>query len=162
MKSILATLALAALLFCGCATAPPAARVPRLAQVADGIWCGGQPKDAGAWRYLRETLGLTNCVKLNCDWEASDERSGMAVRHFPITPWQQWFGPVGPQVEGAALHLKPGTFLHCTHGANRTRTVVIVYRVRQCGWSVDKAIDEAKYYGWGNSGPALKKFVKTL
>ena len=146
----------------GCATAPQNANIPRLCQVAEGIWCGGQPRDAAAWRYLHDTLGLTNSIKLDCDWEGSDELSEMTVRHFRITPWQEIFGPVGPQVEAAAFHLRPGTFVHCRDGANRVRTVIIVYRVRRCGWDLDKAVDEARYYGWGSSLPALKRFVKTL
>ncbi len=47
-------------------------------------------------------------------------------------------------------------FLHCA-SANRVGAFWLVKRVKQDGWTVDKAIDEATAIGLTN--PALKQFA---
>jgi hypothetical protein len=44
-------------------------------------------------------------------------------------------------------------------GMNRTRTVVILYRMRVCHWNKERAVAEAVRYGWETSFPALLKYV---
>jgi protein tyrosine/serine phosphatase len=132
---------------------------PNLAQVVPGLYRGGQPKDAAAWEYLR-SLGCNAVIKLNT--EPGDEESGMIVQRFPITTPQQIWGPVKAQLYAALAAIAPGTYIHCEAGENRTGTLVILYRVKVCGWTKDMAIAEAKKFEWEWSLPALQIFVEEL
>ena len=133
--------------------------VPNLAQVVPGLYRGGQPKDADSWDFLR-SLALTNVIKLNT--EPGDELSGMTVQRFPITTPQQIWGPVKAQLEAALAAIVPGTFVHCELGENRTGALIILYRIRVCGWTKELAVAEAKNFEWEWSLPALKLFVAEL
>jgi hypothetical protein len=135
---------------------------PNLSQVQSApslLYRGGQPKDPTAWAYLR-SLGLTKCIKLNT--EPGDELSGMVVVRFPITTPDQIWGPVKEQLEGALTAIAPGTYVHCEIGENRTGTLMILYRMRVCGWTKEMAITEAKNFEWEWSLPALQLFVAGL
>jgi hypothetical protein len=128
-----------------------------------GVARGGQPTAEG-WKYL-QSVGIKHVVKMNTEAEGSDavaESLGMQVDRFPITTWQQLFGPVGPQLEEAAKAIGPGTFVHCTRGVNRTGSVVILHRVRNDLWQLPAAIAEAVSFGWESSFPALKNYCKVV
>lgn len=136
--------------------------IPNLAIVSPApnlVVRGGQPKDKGAWEYIR-SLGAERSVKLNL--EPGDEDSGLTVLRFPITTVQQIWGPVKPQLEAALAEIVPGTYVHCEIGENRTGTLIILYRIRVCGWSKEMAIAEAKRFEWEWSLPALQLFVHEL
>ncbi len=121
-----------------------------------GIYRSGTPTAAG-WEALRG-MGVVRSV--NLDTTSDPVVSGIVSRQFAMDAWQQMFGPVGPQLEAALLEVGPGTIVHCAYGANRTGTLVILYRMRVCGWSKARAIAEADGLGWGNSMPALKEYVE--
>lgn len=155
-----------ALILClvfGCASDPVTHGVPNLAEVEPGIWRGGQPSLSG-WTYLKG-VGVSNVVKLNVESEGSDASAkalGFRVAYIPITTQQQMIGPVRPQLELALKEIHPGTFVHCTHGVNRTGTLIILYRIKVDGWIKPGAIAEADSFGWDSSFHALKDFVEDL
>jgi tyrosine-protein phosphatase SIW14 len=145
--------------------------IPNFAQVAPGIYRGGQPSAAG-WRHLR-ALGATNIIKLNTGHEHAP--ADFIIHPFPITTIQQLVGPVSPQLEAAYARLSSvqgsrfdgsrfnsstaPLFIHCSKGSNRTGTLIILYRLRHDHWPKPDAIREANQYGWANSLPALKRFI---
>lgn len=143
-------------LVAGCATQQPARfGVPNWGIVDrdQHIVRGGQP-DAFGWQWL-VSHGITNDVKLNTGKDPATP--GMTVKAFPITTWQQIFGgkKLRAQLNAAEKAIGPGTFLHCTHGKNRTGTVVGYYRVNH-DWPRAVAEREMLRYGWGDSLPGLK------
>jgi protein tyrosine/serine phosphatase len=136
--------------------------IPNLAVVTPApslVMRGGQPKDASAWAYLK-LLGITTSLKLNT--EPGDETSGLTVVRFPITTVQQIWGPVKAHLESALAAIVPGTYVHCEIGENRTGTLIILYRIKVCGWTKAMAIAEAKRFEWEWSLPALQLFVAEL
>lgn len=147
MKTLV-ILTAALLALCGCATQPPHG-VPNLAQVAPGIYRGGQPTAEG-WRYL-QSLGVNNVVKLNTVAEGSDapaQRLGMRVVACPINLLEQTLGePNSNQLWLAVGNVRLGTYIHCAHGQDRTGLVVAMYRVR-CGWSKPAAEAEMLAHGF--------------
>jgi hypothetical protein len=71
------------------------------------------------------------------------------TEQFPITFTQQLiFKPTGKCVSGAVDSIKPNTFIHCTHGQDRTGLIVGEYRIRSCGWTKELARKEMKEYGF--------------
>lgn len=125
-------------ILCGCASQQTIHGIPNFADVEPGLYRGGQPTAAG-WEYL-ESIGVSNVIKLNQDSEASDSmalRLGMTVRKAPISMWQQTMGePPASQLRRVIEWMDaPGTFVHCSHGQDRTGLVVAMYRVHFDGWS---------------------------
>lgn len=155
------SLLLAALALAGCATHPLPNGIPNFAPVAPALYRGGQPTAAG-WAYLR-TLGVTNIIKLNL--EPENAPADFSIHPFPISPWQEIFGPVASDLEAAYALLLSNlqsnipTLVHCTEGANRTGALIILYRLRISGWPKPAAIAEANLYGWPNTLPALKDYI---
>lgn len=133
-------------LLCSCAHTTIEHGVPNVAWVEPGLMRGGQPGAEG-WAWLR-SLGITNIIKLNTgkpDAVAKD----MTVLWLPMTVVDQNIGkPLACYVDFAAESIKPGTFVHCDHGQDRTGLVVGAYRVRVEHWSKDQAWAEMKQHGF--------------
>src|SRR5262249_46501483 len=114
----------------GCASHAPQG-VPNLARVEPGIWRGGQPTQEG-WRYLK-SIGVCRIIKLNTSAESSDfeaEKLGIIVIRCPINPVQATFGKPDAEAMRTALRsMGPGTYVHCSHGQDRTGLFIGLYRV---------------------------------
>jgi len=124
--------------------------IPHFAEVAPGIYRGGQPSPAG-WAYLA-SLGVKYDVKLNTTNEGSDAeaaRLGIAVKTFPIQLSEQTFSkPNRTNLWAAARSIQPHTFIHCSHGQDRTGLVVGIYRVTVLGQSKSAAYAEMREHGF--------------
>lgn len=130
--------------------------------VGQGVARGSQP-DAQGFACLK-SQGYTNIVKLNTEREGTDAPAkalGMRVTYVPITTRQQIFGPCQPQLRIALINLVPGTYVHCSHGMNRTGSAIILFR-RQQGWSEAWAEWEADVYGWDSTFWALKRETRNF
>ena len=59
---------------------------------------------------------------------------------------------------------KRPVFVHCMHGADRTGTMVAVYRIVVEGWDKEKAIDEMRNgpFGFHEIWTGLPEFLKEL
>lgn len=116
--------------------------IPNFARVAPAIYRGGQPQFADDWQLLKD-FGVTRTVKLNTAAEGMDTKSGMPAVDCEIDPLSQLIGTgLWPIVDRAVEAIAMGSFVHCEHGQDRTGLVVAVYRVRKCGWDVDRAETE--------------------
>jgi hypothetical protein len=136
---------------CSCSTVNTVSHgIPNLAQVEPGVWRGGQPTDEG-WKYLSEQ-GVILDIKLNPADEGSDataEKYGITVLDDPITTAEQTVGkPTRDQIVFAVMPIGPGTFIHCTHGQDRTGIVIGAYRVMVEGWTKDAAWKEMVAHGF--------------
>lgn len=135
----------------------PSDDLPNLALVSPGIYRGGQPTKAG-WKRLKD-LGVTNVVKLNLaselvKGEAQDtvgEELGMRVQRFPLDVGDQLdpleYNEANRIVNKAVGAIGPGTYVHCTHGEDRTGLVVFRYRLKH-GWSKADAKKELMAHGF--------------
>lgn len=136
--------------------------LPNFGWVAQGrlIARGGQPTAQGFVNLHR--MGITNIVKLNLGTD--NPLGGTTVKSFPINAWQQLWGgkALKKKLDAAEAAIGPRTYVHCTKGANRTGTVILAYRIKASRWVKPVAQREALRYGWGNSLPGLKAYVKQL
>lgn len=132
--------------------------IKRFLQVDDRLYRGGQPDESG-FKALRD-LGVTTIVSLRTDDEGAGEQEraivtglGMRFVHIPIAlrPFDlgSAFTPVslGKFFEVVDDPANGKVFLHCRRGADRTGTLVSLYRVARQGWTIEKAYDEARDIG---------------
>jgi protein tyrosine/serine phosphatase len=50
-------------------------------------------------------------------------------------------------------------FVHCKRGADRTGTIIALYRIRHDGWTSEQAKAEAKHYGMGFWQLGMKDYI---
>lgn len=97
------------------------------------------------WAYL-QSLGITKVIKMNAETEGSDDEArklGMRVYSYPIN-WehQTLLRPNLADITNAVSIIGPGTYIHCTHGQDRTGLVVGCLRVWGDRWPKQAAYDE--------------------
>ena len=124
---------------CACQKTVVTNGVPNLRQVGPGVWRGGQPTDEG-WAHL-QTLGLSNVVKLNEQSEGRDSPA-FAGYYDPISISEQLLKVPSAKVDAAVSHIAPGTYVHCSHGQDRTGLICAVYRVKHDHWTKAQAEKE--------------------
>ena len=138
--------------------------VPNLYRISGELYRGDQPSPLGM-RNLKK-LGLKTILNLRSFHSDRDEigETGLAYEHIYMKAWH-------PEEEDAVRFLKIVTdpkrspvLVHCQHGADRTGTMIAVYRIAVQGWSKAEAIREMTQGGfgfhqtWGN----LPKWIQKL
>lgn len=122
--------------------------IPNFAIVDQLIYRGGQP-DAEGWVVLKD-FGVTRVIKLNEDSEAIDPvLEGMELFKVQIPASQQIITePDAQYLRDAVGFIEPNTFVHCSHGQDRTGLVIGMYRVLRQGWTKQKAWAEMMGHGF--------------
>jgi protein tyrosine phosphatase (PTP) superfamily phosphohydrolase (DUF442 family) len=168
----LRSVGLAALLLAGCASTPPGplARLglPNFERVDASLYRGGQPTTAGLAELAR--LGVATVVDLRRIGESppsrAEEQATAAQLRLEYLPVR--LSPIAaPRREAVEALLaaigdpaRQPIFVHCKRGADRTGTVIALYRVsRQC-WSAEQAIAEARRHGMAWWEFAMRRFVR--
>jgi protein tyrosine phosphatase (PTP) superfamily phosphohydrolase (DUF442 family) len=125
------------------------AGVPNLYRISDALYRGDQPTPQGMQNLKK--LGLKTILNLRSFHSDRDEigETGLAYEHIFMKPWH-------PEEEDVVRFLKMVTdpkrapvLVHCQHGADRTGTVIAVYRIAVQGWSKAEAIREMREGGFG-------------
>jgi uncharacterized protein (TIGR01244 family) len=139
--------------------------LPNFHQVNAGLYRGAQPKADGIQKLV--ALGIKTIINLR----AADERSrqeetearAAGLRYFNI-PMEGLSRPKDEQVERALALIKDTqnqpVFVHCKRGADRTGTLIAIYRIMQDGWTSEDALREAKRYGMSWMEFGMKDYVK--
>jgi uncharacterized protein (TIGR01244 family) len=138
--------------------------LPNFHQVNAGLYRGAQPKQGGLQELHR--LGIKTVVNLRDDdaREQNEEREAKAagLKYFNL-PLSNRSAPSDAQIEQAlALINAPENqpvFVHCKRGADRTGTIIAVYRISHDGWTSERARAEAKQYGMGFWQVGMKDFI---
>jgi len=125
------------------------AGVPNLYRISGELYRGEQPTSQGMQNLKK--LGVKTIINLRSLHSDRDEigDAGLAYEHIYMKPWH-------PEEEDVVRFLKivtdPGrtpALVHCKHGADRTGTMVAVYRIAVQGWSKFEAIREMTQGGFG-------------
>ncbi|MHC5118834.1 MAG: dual specificity protein phosphatase family protein [Planctomycetota bacterium] len=135
-----------------------------LYKVSDTLYRGEQPTAEG-FKEL-EKRGIKTVVNLRSLHSDRDELEGtkLGYEHIRMEAWD-------PEPEAVKAFLKIVTdpekqpvFVHCMHGADRTGTMVAVYRIVVEGWDKEKAIDEMRNgpFGFHEIWTGLPEFLKEL
>ena len=125
------------------------AGVPNLYRISAELYRGDQPSPQGMQNL--KTLGLKTIINLRSFHSDRDEigGTGLAYEHIYMKAWH-------PEEKEVVRFLKIVTdprrapvLVHCQHGADRTGTMIAVYRIAVQGWSKAEAIREMTQGGFG-------------
>jgi uncharacterized protein (TIGR01244 family) len=123
--------------------------VPNLHKVSERLYRSAQPS-AQDMENLKK-LGVRTVVNLRTFHSDKDEIRASGLHYIRI-PMQAWY----PERKDALRFLRAVTdtsmtpvLLHCQHGADRTGTMVAVYRAAVQGWTKEEALREMTEGGYG-------------
>jgi tyrosine-protein phosphatase SIW14 len=147
-----------------CGAAEQVQSLQNFEQVSDSLCRGAQPSADG----LRELakMGVNTIVDLRGEGgratkEAQVARSlGMEYVNIPLDGFQ---APTADQVAKVqAIFENPSSgkvFVHCRRGADRTGTMVAIYRIEHDHWKNQQALDEAKSMKMAGAERLMQNFV---
>jgi len=166
-KGLSITLVAGAALLCGnalFAVEQPGQFLTNFQQVNDSLCRGAQPSEEG-FRELAKA-GVHTVVDLRggagrSSKEAELVRSlGMEYVNIPLDGYQ---APTAAEVSKVLAVLNDPNagkvFVHCRRGADRTGTVLAMYRIEHDHWSNQQALNEAKSMKMASSEREMQKFV---
>lgn len=140
--------------------------LPNFHRINAALYRGAQPKDNGFEQLA--SMGIKTVINLrdNDRREEAEEKAVRAagLRYFNV-PLNDLLGrPSDEQMEHIlsiinAPENQP-VFVHCRRGADRTGTVIAVYRISQEGWTSEQAKSEAKRYGMGFWVIGMKDYIR--
>ena len=128
--------------------------VPNLYKVNSNLYRGGQPTEAGLRQLKR--LGIKTIIDLRDDDGRAKSEEGWAKAsglRFINIPLSNFFGPEDAKIDAILNEIgrseSQPVFIHCKRGADRTGTVIGIYRISHDGWIGKDANTEAKKFGFG-------------
>lgn len=138
--------------------------VPNLYRISGELYRGDQPSSQGMQNLKK--LGLKTIINLRSFHSDRGEigDTGLAYEHIYMKAWH-------PEEKEAVRFLKIVTdpkrspvLVHCQHGADRTGTMIAVYRIAVQGWSKAEAIREMTQGGFGfhRTWKNLPKWIQKL
>jgi tyrosine-protein phosphatase SIW14 len=142
------------------------ARLPNLQVVNEHVLRGGQPNDDG-FKSLAQR-GVKTVVDLRWVDEHSIPHEKQIVEangmRFVSVPMKGFSAPKEEQVLKALSVLEDSeswpVFVHCRRGSDRTGTILACYRISHDHWDNQKALGEAKSYGFSMFEKAMRGFIE--
>lgn len=139
--------------------------LPNLGCINANLYRGAQPTAEGfrelARRGIKTVISLRNDDENAHMEETEVVKNGMRFINLPLGNW------LGPKDEKIAEILKQinkpenqPVFVHCKRGADRTGTVIAVYRISHDGWTAQQAQLEAKTYDFGWWQIWMREYIK--
>jgi protein tyrosine/serine phosphatase len=136
--------------------------VPNFARISDDLYRSGQPTVDG-FRWLK-ARGVRTVVNLRVLHSDRSKLMGTGLRYVHIH-----CNPFNAEDEDVVRFLKIVTdpdnhpvHVHCQHGADRTGTMVAVYRVYVEGWTLDEALLELPRFGFHSIWRNMKRYLRKL
>ena len=123
--------------------------VPNLHQVTHSVYRSAQPTAEGM-KNLQE-LGVRTVINLRAFHSDRDEVSetGLLNEELSVKTWHIEDEDVVRVLRVVKDPANGPYLIHCQHGADRTGTMVAMYRMVIQGWPRDKTIDELVNGGYG-------------
>ncbi len=123
--------------------------VPNLHRVSDTLYRSAQPSAAGL-KNLR-ALGVRTVVNLRSFHSDGDQIAGTGLNYEQIT-MKAWHPEEKEAIRFLRLVTDPARqplLVHCQHGADRTGTMIALYRIAVQGWTKEAALREMTEGGFG-------------
>ena len=158
--------------FAGCASAPPGPLVhrglPNFAQVDSHLYRGAQPSAEGVeelrTRNIATMINLREAGEDPKAMQAVENAARTAGLQYRSVPMNGWLAPTRDDVELVLALISDRAaqpvFVYCRRGADRTGTVVAIYRITQNGWTADEAMREARGLGMWRLEFGMRRFIR--
>jgi len=138
--------------------------LPNFHQVSETLYRGAQPKPDGIRRLA--SLGIRTIINLRHD-DAHARAEEIAARAAGLkdfnVPMDEFGRPSEETVEQVLAMINAPenqpVFVHCKRGADRTGTIVAIYRIEHDGWTSERAKSEAKHYGMALWQVGMKHYI---
>ncbi|MDH4319082.1 MAG: dual specificity protein phosphatase family protein [Desulfobulbaceae bacterium] len=125
------------------------AGVPNFHKVSDILYRSAQPTDEGMENLKK--FGVETIVNLR-SFHSDREKigyTGMAYEHIYMKAWHPEEEDVVRFLQIVTNPRRSPVLVHCQHGADRTGTMVALYRIIVQGWSKEEALREMTEGGFG-------------
>ena len=128
--------------------------LPNLFKINNNLYRGAQPTEAGVIEL--KGLGIRTVINLRSESDRTRKEEVLvrsADMQFLNVPLNNWLGPKDDTIDRIVTELNTSNnhpvFVHCNRGADRTGTIIAVYRTTYDGWTADEANKEAEEFGFG-------------
>lgn len=122
--------------------------VPNLHRISGRLYRSAQPTTSGF--QALETLGIHTVLNLRQYHDDDDEAAGtqLVLKHRWVNTGDFGDTEMLDALQTIATAREP-VLVHCWHGADRTGTVIALYRMVCQGWNREQALDELQHGGYG-------------
>jgi protein tyrosine/serine phosphatase len=144
---------------------PKDEHLPNFHRINENLYRGGQPTAEGIKRLAE--LGINTIINFRDAREnvyrerAAAEEQGLNFINLHLS---NWFAARDDEIHKIIDVIRnpahQPVFIHCKRGADRTGTVVAVYRMLIEGWTASEANREAKRHGIGWWQVWMKDYIK--
>jgi protein tyrosine/serine phosphatase len=139
--------------------------LPNFHRINENLFRGGQPTAEGVKRLAE--LGIKTIINFRDARENVEREKQYAEAHglrFINLHLSNWFAARDEEIHAIIDVIRnpehQPVFIHCKRGADRTGTVVAVYRMLFDGWTDKEANREAKERGIGWWQVWMKDYIK--
>jgi protein tyrosine/serine phosphatase len=141
--------------------------VPNLHKVSDDLYRSAQPTARGMSNL--KSMGIETIVNLRSFHSDRKEigETGLAYEHIYMKAWHPERKEIVRFLQIVSNQKRTSVLVHCQHGADRTGTMCVIYRILIEGWPLEAAVLEMKEGGYGfhemwvNLAPWIKKLDLT-
>lgn len=140
------------------------AAIENFGRVSPGITRGAQPSDKALSLMAKDGVKTIIDLRMNgtgtVNEEALTNKLGMKYVHIPMTLLTPNAQQVAQFLDVVNSPANLPAFVHCRQGADRTGTLVAIYRRKVQGWNFDKAYDEMRQHHFKPFLLGMKDLVK--
>lgn len=139
-------------------------KLPNFHKVNSSLYRGAQP-NKGDYQEIAN-LGIKTVVNLRGEGEGvlqeEQEVRSRGLRYFNV-PFKRAGRPNDADIERVLSIINTPeyqpVFVHCKQGADRTGTVIAIYRITHDGWTSKEAKEEANRYGMHLWEIGMKNYI---
>jgi protein tyrosine/serine phosphatase len=145
---------------------PPAisaAEIPNFHVTHPFLWRGAAPTEAGLRALKAQGVRTIIDLRISPKKVKAERRfvEGLGLRfiNLPMSGDPPTTREIDTFLKTATSAADQPVFVHCQHGADRTGTLIGIYRERVDGWDFDRAYKEMRRYGFD---PHWKRLTATV